>query len=228
MRGRMPYPPHGELLYSRHPPTLSIQRMKLIGTNASPYTRKTRIVAAEKKIEFEYVIDSPWGEATAVRATNPLGKVPVLVLEDGTTLFDSRVIVEHLDQISPVGKLIPANNRERTEVKRWEALADGVLDAAIAIRLEGLRDASLRSSTWVDRQNAKALAGVAEMEKQLGTKIWCAGPTFTLADIAVGACLGWLDFRFPAIDWRTSSPNLTRLTLKLAERPSFVDTVPRE
>jgi glutathione S-transferase len=202
--------------------------IKIIGTHASPYTRKVRIVAAEKKIEFDYVIDNPWGEAAAVKSNNPLGKVPVLVLDDGATLFDSRVIVEHLDHISPVGKLIPANNRERIEVKRWEALADGVLDAMVAVRLEGLRDAALRSTSWTDRQQAKAVAGIAEMEKQLGAKPWCAGGAFSLADIAVGVCMGWLDYRFAQLDLRRDAPNLARLMQKLAERPSFAETVPRD
>ena len=206
----------------------AFDRMKLIGTNPSPFTRKVRIVAAEKKIEFNYIIDSPWSATTAVPQINPLGKVPVLVLEEGTALYDSRVIVEYLDNISPVAKLIPAANRERIEVRRWEALADGVLDAGIATRLENQRDAALRSSSWIERQTGKLLSGIVEMERLLGAKPWCAGNAFTLADIAVGCCLGWLDFRFAQIDWRKSSPNLDRVMTKLAERPSFVDTSPRD
>lgn len=202
--------------------------MKLIGTNASPYTRKARVVAAEKKIEYEYVVENPWPSTSAVPAHNPLGKVPVLVLEDGTTLYDSRVIAEYLDGISPVGKLIPGANRERIEVKRWEALADGVLDAAVLVRLENQREANLRSQAWIDRQMSKASAGLAEMDKLLGSRAWCAGTTFTLADIAVGVCLGWLDYRYPQLDWRASCPALAKLTSKLAERPSFVETVPKD
>jgi glutathione S-transferase len=202
--------------------------MKLIGTNASPYTRKARIVAAEKKIEYEYVVDSPWTATTGVPTHNPLGKVPVLILEDGSTLYDSRVIAEYLDGISPVGKLIPSNNRERIEVKRWEALADGVLDAAVLVRLENLRDPSLRNPQWIDRQMGKLSAGLAEMDRLIGTRNWCAGNAFTLADVAVGACLFWLDFRYPALDWRKSCPALAKLATKLAERPSFIDTVPSE
>ena len=202
--------------------------MKIIGTNPSPYTRKVRIVAAEKKIEYEYEIDNPWQDETAVPKNNPLGKVPVLVLEDGTVLFDSRVIVEYLDSVSPVGKLLPAANRERIDVKRWEALADGVLDAGVAVRLENLRPENERSPSWIKRQMAKLDLGISEMDKQLAARKWCAGTNFSLADIAVGACLGWFDYRFPQIDWRKNTPNLSRLMEKLNERPSFIDTMPRD
>lgn len=202
--------------------------MKLIGTNASPYTRKVRVVAAEKKIEYAYVVENPWPSGSAVPTHNPLGKVPVLVLEDGTTLYDSRVIAEYLDGISPVGKLIPGTNRERIEVKRWEALADGVLDAGVLVRLENLREANLRSQTWIDRQMGKLSAGLAEMDRMLGNRAWCAGTSFTLADIAVGVCLGWIDYRYAQLDWRTSCPALARLATKLAERPSFSETTPKD
>ena len=119
--------------------------MKLIGSHASPFARKVRIVLAEKKIECEFEVDDPWKIDAVTPRFNPLGKVPVLVLDNGTTLFDSRVIVSFLDNASPLGRLLPAENRERIEVRRWEALADGVLDAGIAARLENRREAKLRS-----------------------------------------------------------------------------------
>ncbi len=202
--------------------------MKLIGTHASPFTRKVRIVAAEKRIELQFEIDNPWQSAAHVLAANPLGKVPALILEDGATLFDSRVIVEFLDGASPVGKLIPAANRAQAAVKRWEALADGVLDGAIAVRLETQRNEAQRSSAWTDRQWGKVLRGLDEMERELGANTWCTGLNFSLADVAVGACLFWLDFRFPQFDWRKHRSHLTKLAAKLDERPSFADTRPRE
>lgn len=202
--------------------------MKLIGTHPSPYTRKVRIVAAEKKVELELVIDDPWSAETLVQALNPLGKIPILVLDDGATLFDSRVIVEYLDNCSPVAKLIPATNRERIEVRRWEALADGVIDAGAAVRIENMRPPEMRDAKWIDRQMAKLAAGLGQMDRELAGKVWCAGAGFTLADIAVGSCLGWLDFRYPALEWRKSSPTLGRLMQKLSDRQSFMDTVPRE
>jgi glutathione S-transferase len=202
--------------------------MKLLGVHPSPFTRKVRIVLAEKKIEYDFVIARPTDEHSPVPAHNPLGKVPVLVLEDESAVYDSRVIVEFLDNVSPFGRLIPPENRERIEVRRWEALADGVLDAAVLARYENQRKESERSAAWTERQMGKVHAGTAEMARALGDKPYCAGNNYTLADIAVGVCLGYLDFRFPQLGWRDRHPNLVRLEAKLAERASFVDTVPRE
>jgi len=201
--------------------------MKLIGSHASPYARKVRIVLAEKKIEYDFEIDDPWKQDAKTPHFNPLGKVPVLVLDDGSTLFDSRVIVEFLDNVSPLARLIPAENRERIEVRRWEALADGVLDAGALARLENLREPKLRSKVWIERQMGKVSAGLAAMDAALGDKHWCTGNTFTLADIAVGACLGWLEFRHPKLDWKEKHANLAREFARLSERQSFIDTVPR-
>jgi glutathione S-transferase len=150
------------------------------------------------------------------------------VLDDGTTLFDSRVIVEFLDNASPLTRLLPAENRERIEVRRWEALADGVLDAGVLARLESQREAKLKSAAWIDRQMGKVRAGLAAMDEGLGDKPWCTGNAYTLADVAVGACVGWLDFRYPKLDWKKERSNLARLFAKLAERPSFADTMPSE
>ena len=127
--------------------------MKLIGSLTSPYVRKARIVLAEKKIDYEFELDSPWVAETNVPNINPLGKIPVLVLDDETVLFDSRVIVEYLDNVAPNNKLMPAPNRERTEVKRWEALADGLCDAAVSAVMEGLRPKKEQSASWIVRQH---------------------------------------------------------------------------
>jgi len=202
--------------------------MKLLGIQPSPFTRKVRIVLAEKKIDCDFVIASPQAEGSPVPARNPLGKVPVLVLEDETAVYDSRVIVGFLDNVSPFGRLIPPGNRERIEVRRWEALADGVLDAAVLVRYENQRSKDERSAAWIERQMGKIRAGVDEMERELGDKSFCTGNSYTLADIAVGVCLGYLDFRFPQLGWRDSHPNLVRLDAKLAERQSFIDTIPRD
>ncbi len=202
--------------------------MKLIGTHASPFTRKVRIVAIEKRIDLQFEIDNPWQTAAHVLAANPLGKVPVLILEDNATLFDSRVIAEFLDGASPVSRLIPQANRARATVKRWEAIADGVLDAAIAIRLEGQREESLRNSVWIDRQWGKVQRGIDEMERDVGTDAFITGTNLSLADISIGVCLSWLGFRFPEFDWRKNHPLLAKLTQKLDERPSFAETRPRE
>jgi len=203
--------------------------MKLIGSTTSPYVRKVRVVMAEKKLEYAFVQEDVWAEGTTISGSNPLGKVPCLIMEGAEALFDSRVIVEYLDTLSPVGKLIPAVGRERAEIKTWEALADGVLDASILARLEatwaGRTDAQ-RSQAWIDRQIHKVNDALKAMSLGLGDKAFCSGIHLTLADIAVGCALGYLDFRFPDLGWRSEYPNLVKLHDKLMQRPSFADTVP--
>ncbi|MFZ9337728.1 MAG: glutathione S-transferase N-terminal domain-containing protein [Limnohabitans sp.] len=203
--------------------------MKLIGAVTSPYVRKVRIVMAEKKLEYEFVQEDVWAASTSIVASNPLGKVPCLLMETGEALYDSRVIVEYLDTLSPVGKLIPPSGRERTEVKVWEALADGLLDAAIAARLEAHwvgRSEAERSQAWIDRQLGKVHDALAAMSQGLADNSMCAGIHLSLADIAVGCALGYLDFRFPNIAWRRDYSNLDKLQEKLMQRQSFTDTLP--
>jgi glutathione S-transferase len=200
--------------------------MKLLSSQPSPFTRKVRIVLAEKKIDCDLEkvdvqpVDNP------VNAHNPLGKIPTLVLDDGTTLYDSRVIVEFLDSASPILRLIPDDNRERVAVRRWEALADGILDAGILVRYESLRPQAEQSPGWVAKQSARIARGLAVMSDELGDKPWCHGEKYSLADIAVGCTLGWLEFRFPQNMWRVIHPNLARHFDKLSERPSFAETKP--
>jgi glutathione S-transferase len=206
--------------------------MKLIGSLTSPYVRKVRVVMAEKKLDYQLVLEDVWA-SDAIQRINPLGQVPCLVMEgqDAITgaMFDSRVIVEYVDTLSPVGKLIPGTGRERVEVRTWEALSDGLLDAAILARLEqtwsGRADGE-RSAAWTQRQMNKVHAAIKAMGNGLGERNWCSGNHFSLADISVGCALGYLDFRFADIDWRSDHLNLARLYEKLAARPSFADTVP--
>ena len=201
--------------------------MKLLGSVPSPYTRKVRIVLAEKKIDCDFEVADVNPPDNPVIALNPLGKVPTLMLDDGTALFDSRVIVEFLDSVSPISRLIPDDNRERVAVRRWEALADGALDAGLLIRYESLRPKKEQSKAWSDKQVGKLSRGLATIAAELGDKAWCHGDRYSLADIAVGCCLGWVAFRKPgAIDWRSEFPNLDRYYDKLMERPAFADTAP--
>ena len=184
---------------------------------------------AEKKLDYVLVTENVWAAETRIAESNPLGKVPCLLMEGGEALYDSRVIVEYLDTLSPVGKLIPVLGRERAEIKTWEALADGLLDAAILARLEATwdgRTAGQRSQAWIDRQLGKVQAAVKVMSQQLGEKPFCAGIYLSLADIAVGCALGYLDFRFPQLDWRSDHANLVKLHDKLMLRASFADTQP--
>jgi glutathione S-transferase len=201
--------------------------MKLFSSLASPYTRKVRIVLAEKKIECDLVpadvnpVDNP------VNPHNPLGKVPTLILDDGTAIYDSRVIVEFLDGKSPISRLIPEDLRDRIAVRRWEALADGVLDAGLLVRYESLRDKKEQSKGWTDKQVSRMQRGMAQMASELGERPWCHGDRYSLADIAMGCCLGWLNFRKPGgVDWFAQYATLAKQYDKLMERPAFADTVP--
>jgi len=202
-------------------------RLRLVGSLTSPYVRKVRIVMAEKRIECQLELEDVWSPESKIQQSNPLGKVPCLIMEDGGAVFDSRVIVEYLDTMTPVAKLIPASGRERVEVRTWEALADGLLDAAIAARLEQTqRPAAQQSQKWIDRQMGKVDAALDAMANGLEGKNWCHNSAYSLADIAVGCALGYLDFRFPQIDWRRRHPSLDKLYGRLATRQSFIDSAP--
>ncbi len=203
--------------------------MKLIGSNTSPYTRKVRVVMAEKKLDYHLVQEDVWAAESTISQSNPLGKVPCLVMEGGEAVFDSRVIVEYLDTLSPVGKLIPAQGRERAEVKTWEALADGLMDAALLARMEVVfkgRTEAQRSQDWIDRQMGKINAVLIAMSTGLNDKPYCSGIHFSLSDVAVGCALGYLDFRFSEVAWRANYTNLAKLQDKLLLRASFLDTQP--
>ena len=202
--------------------------MKLIGSHASPYTRKVRVVLAEKKIDYQFVLENVWGADTQIHEFNPLGKVPCLVMDDGGALFDSRVIAEYADTLSPVARLIPPAGRERVEVRCWEALADGLLDAAVALRVEDTqRTPEQRSDAWIARQQRKIDEALKAMAQGLGEKTWCNGNHMTLADIAVGCALAYLDFRQPQLDWRARHHNLAAFYARMEKPPSFTETQPQ-
>jgi len=201
--------------------------MKIIGSLTSPYVRKVRIVFLEKKLEAALELENVWDAKTQIGSLNPLGKVPCLILDDGEAIYDSRVIVEYADTLSPVGKLIPTESRERATVKTWEALADGIMDAGILARLEATwRPAEQQSQAWIERQIGKVEAALSQMSQELGENAWCHGNQMTLADIALGCALAWLSFRFPKLEWQTKYANLDGLYQKLMQRSSFIETTP--
>ena len=186
-----------------------------------------RIVFSEKKVDVDLEIENVWAPDTKIANHNPLGKVTCLLLDDGEAIYDSRVIAEYVDTLSPVGKLIPTESRERVTVKTWEALADGIKDAGILARLEStFRPPEQQSPVWVDRQIGKIKVAIEQMSLKLGENSWCHGNQMTLADIAVGCALGYLLFRFPNIAWQAQYPNLDALYQKLIQRPSFIETAP--
>jgi glutathione S-transferase len=200
--------------------------MKLLATISSPYARKVRIAFAEKKIEYTLIEQDPRDAGSIVGNHNPLSRIPVLVLEDGTNIFDSRVIVEYIDLVSPVSRLIPGPTRQRVLVKRWEALADGVLDEITAAHAEAARPKRQQSMSKLARHASTIEAAVATMARDLGDKAWCNGEGYTLADIATGVALGHLDAVYQDLAWREASPNLSRLVDKLSKRASFENTRP--
>lgn len=201
--------------------------MKLLYTVNSPYARKVRIVAAEKHIEVqlqEVVLSAP---DCPVKDYNPLGKVPVLILSDGDSLYDSRVIAEYLDNRTPLAHLIPKDNGAKSAVRRWEALADGVCDAAVAVMLEQRKSAQMQDPAFIAKQMDKVTRGLAVLNNDLGQNKWCVDDTFSLADIAVGCTLGYLGLRFSQeINLAEDYANLERLQLTLLQRQSFKDTLP--
>ena len=204
-----------------------LSHMKLIGSLTSPYVRKVRIVFLEKKVDVDLELENVWAADTKIAHNNPLGKVPCLLLDDGEAIYDSRVIAEYADTLSPVGKLIPTGSRERATVKTWEVLADGIEDAGILARLEvTLRPPEQQSPDWIQRQMGKIDAALAQMSRELGENAWCHSNQMTLADIAVGCALGYLLFRFPNVTWQSQYPNLDALYQKLMQRPSFAETAP--
>ena len=199
--------------------------MKLFGTPGSPYARKVRIVLAEKHIRYEYVIERPSAPGSRVPQFNPLGKIPVLVLDDGRTVYDSPVIVEYLDAMGSGTKLIPDTPDERMEVKRWEALGDGIADATVAISHEYREPADRqRTPEWFEKQRLKIDRGLDAMEKALGASEFCCGSRFSLADIATGYALSYLDFALAEVEWRQRHPALERLAAHLEARSSFSDS----
>ena len=207
--------------------------MKLLYTLNSPYARKVRIVAAEKHIEIaleEVVLAAP---DCPVKQYNPLGKVPVLVLADGDSLYDSRVIVEYLDNRTPLAHLIPQDLSAKIKVRRWEALADGVCDAAVAVMLEQRKAALAQDAAFIERQLGKVKLGLQVLNDDLaendkvGKSKWCVNGTFSLADIAVGCMLGYVNLRLSTvINLAADYPNLEHLQATLLKRPSFKNSMP--
>ena len=200
--------------------------MKLLYTVNSPYARKVRIVALEKHIDIELqqvVLADP---DCPVKMHNPLGKVPVLVLDDGDSLYDSKVIVEYLDNRTPLAHLIPTDHTSKIWVRRWESLADGICDAAVAATMESRRPPEQQLQANIDKQMAKVLLGLEVLNLDITKKKWCVNETFSLADIAVGCMLGYLDLRFKQLNWQDKYTNLAKHYSVLIKRPSFKQTMP--
>jgi glutathione S-transferase len=201
--------------------------MQLLGSPGSPFARKARVVAHEKGIDLDYVIDRPNAPGSRVPALNPLGKIPVLVLDDGDVIYDSAVIVEYLDALKPEPRLIPADLAARIAVKRWEALGDGIAEATVNLSHDyGPMSGADKRAPWIERQQSKVDRGLAAFDRAIGGREWLHGTTFTLADVCAGFAAFYLDRELPSYDWRSRFPALARYAERLAARASFRDTVP--
>lgn len=195
--------------------------MKLLGTQTSPYTRKVRLVLLEKNIPHTYLVDAPNDPASQVPRLNPLGRIPALILDDGTCVFDSPVIAEYLDTLNDTPILIPRHDPlERMRVKRWEALADGIMDSAVVVRLETIRPAEKQSADAIRLHNEAITRALAYVADQLGANAWCADGQITLADLALASALVYLDLRQAERDWRSAHPNLAAWFARIGERDS--------
>jgi len=200
--------------------------MKLVIATPSPFARKIRVIMREKKIKFEEIIDVPWNADTLTLGLNPLGKIPILVREGQDPLFDSKVIAEYLDNFKPNPLFYPTNLEENTYAKLLETVADGICDSIVLIFLENSRKETLRSKTWVKRQEKKICEGVKYLANNLQEKKYFVRNFFSIADISVFTCLEYLDLRFPKFKWRDKYPNLASYWEIHQNRRSFLETKP--
>lgn len=195
--------------------------MKLLGTNTSPYVRKVRLVMLEKNIPHEYLIDAPREPGSQVARANPLGRIPALILDDETCVYDSPVIAEYADTLNDTPILIPRDNAmERMRVKCWEALADGIMDSAVVVRTESMRPADKQEADTLSRHNNAITRALDHAAEQLGQREWCEGASITLADLALVSALIYLDLRQPQRDWRGAHPNLAAWFTRVGKRES--------
>ena len=198
---------------------------RLISATPSPYARKLRIALAEKGLPFELLTEVPWDSTTTTPRHNPLEKLPVLLLEDGSSVYESSYILQFLELKYPHVPLVPGDPDGWLAARKLEVLCDGVCDAVVLSLFEKMRPAG-GSAEWLARQRRKIDGGVGEMAKLVGDREWAVGGRFGLGDIAVGTALGYLNVRFQEFSWRTLHPNLARFSDRIEQRPSFRDTVP--
>lgn len=199
--------------------------MKLVIASPSPYARKVRVALIEKGLAFEEIMDEPWNPAAIAPQYSPLGTVPVLILDDGRTLYDSRVIEAWLETLAPPA-LIPADPGPRIDALQIEAIADGIADAAVLLVLEEHRRPGMQSGEWQARQRRKLERGTAELARRLGGREHFAGGTLSIADIAAASTLAYLGLRQPEFSWRADYPSLAAFSDSMEARESFRRTRP--
>jgi glutathione S-transferase len=195
--------------------------VKLIGSNTSPYVRKARLVLLEKNIAHDYLVDPPSDPKSEVYRVNPLGRVPALILDDDECVFDSVVICEYADTLNDTPILIPRHDAlARMRVKRWEALADGIMDSAIVVRNEVLRPKETQLAATLNLHNKAITRTLAHVAERFGQREWCEGNSLSLGDLALTAALAYLDLRQPERDWRAAHPDLSAFFARMSARPA--------
>jgi glutathione S-transferase len=200
--------------------------MKLLGTNTSPYTRKVRLVLLEKNIPHEYLVDAPREPGSLAARANPLGRIPALILDDESCVYDSPVIAEFADTLNNTLILIPRSDAmARMRVRRWEALADGIMDSALVVRTERIRQEDKQEAGNITRHNDAVTRALVYAAGQLGQREWCEGTSITLADLALVSALIYLDLRQPERDWRGAHPNLAAWYSRISARASVRATL---
>ncbi len=199
--------------------------LQLISATPSPYARKVRIALAEKGIAFELLTEVPWNDTTSTPKFNPLEKLPVLILEDGSSVYESNYILQYLELKYPTPPMLPADVDGILAARKLEVLCDGVCDALVLTFFERMRGDGA-STEWTARQRRKIDGGVKEMARLVGKSDWAVGDRFGLGDIAAGTVVGYMTVRFPELPWRTQYPNLAALSDRLEQRPSFKNSVP--
>jgi len=195
----------------------------LISATPSPYARKVRIALIEKGIPFDLRTEVPWHGTTATPAYNPLEKLPVLVLPDGSGIYESRFILEWLEARHPSPRLLPDDAEDVLAARQVEVVADGICDAVVLLFFERMRGAP--SAEWMARQRRKVEGGVRWLAGRAGDG-FLVGGRFGLADIAAGTVLRYLAVRFAECDWAAQYPGLAAFSARMEARPSFAATTP--
>ncbi|CAO3430190.1 glutathione S-transferase N-terminal domain-containing protein [Azospirillum endophyticum] len=193
---------------------------------ASPFVRKCQIFAHEIGLGdvFTLIPTAPHDPDTDLPNDNPLGKIPALRTETGDAIYDSAVICDYLDHRHDGPKLIPAVLPERVAALTLQALADGIMDATVALRAEGLRPVERQHEPWIARQWAAVHRALRVLDSQADG--W--GNRFEIGQIATVSAVGYLDFRFATVDWRADAPALAGWFNSVSERRSVALTAPRD
>jgi glutathione S-transferase len=199
---------------------------RLISATPSPYARKVRIALVEKQIPFELVTEVPWDSTTVTPRYNPLEKLPILLLDDDTSIYESSYILEFLEVQHPTPALLPADAHARLAARKLEVLCDGICDAVVLTFFERRRPTQCQSADWSARQRRKIEGGAREMARLIGDREWAVGEAFGLGDIAIGTAVGYLNVRLTEFEWRTLYPALAAYSDRIEQRPSFASSRP--